>query len=219
MAAPTRIFLVDDHPLVREWLASLLHEQPDLVVCGDAEEPAAALSAIVANPPDVVIVDLSFTRGSGIELIKSIRERAPSCQVIVLSMHEEDFIAERALRAGARAYVTKRESTGKIVEAIREVLMGRVYANTEILARLAGRLAGRAPAHGLNAVESLSERELDVFRRLGKGHTTRRVAADMGVSMKTVQAYCARMKEKLGLANGAELVREAVRWAEQEYRN
>ena len=209
-----RIFLVDDHPLVREWLANLLRAQPDLDVYGQAEDARAALAAMDAQPADVAIIDLSLRHSSGLDLIKDLRERHPATAIVVLSMHEEMFYAERALRAGALGYVTKRESTSHIVEAIREVRAGRVYASPEMLAQLAGRLVGRAPA----TVESLSDRELEVFRRLGEGSSTRQIADELRVSIKTIQAYCTRIKEKLGLESGTVLVRDAVRWVEESRR-
>ncbi|HTQ30741.1 MAG TPA: response regulator transcription factor [Opitutaceae bacterium] len=217
--AKIRIFIVDDHPLVREWLATTLRQQPDLEVSGQAEDAAAGLAAMLADPPDVAIVDLSLKTSSGLDLIKDLTEHLPGTQIIVLSMHEEVFYAERALRAGARGYVMKRESTDHVVEAIRTVLTGRIYANAQLLARLTERLVGKAQIPRAGSVELLSDRELDVFRRLGEGQTTRRIAAEMHVSIKTVQAYCARIKEKLGLATGAELVRESVRWTEQQNRS
>jgi DNA-binding NarL/FixJ family response regulator len=211
-----RVFMVDDHPLVREWLGSLLRLQPDLEVCGEAGDPAVALAAMLASPPDVAIVDLSLKRGSGLELIKSLREQLPAVQPLVLSMHEEISDVERALRAGARGYVMKRESTSQIVTAIREVHAGRIYADAAILAALAGRMVGR-PAQAVPATpETLSDRELDVFRRLGEGHSTRRIADDLRLSVKTVQTYYARIREKLGLADAAELMRAAVRWQESK---
>jgi DNA-binding NarL/FixJ family response regulator len=214
MSTRVRIFLVDDHPLVREWLGNLLRLQPDLEVCGEAETPAAALSAMALQHPAVAIVDLSLQHGSGLDLIKDLRTSLPAIQIIVLSMHEEIGDIERALRAGARGYVMKRESTSQIVNAIREVLAGHIYANAEVLAQLTERLIAR-PVDGPPATpETLSDRELDVFRRLGAGHSTRRIADDLGVSPKTVQTYCARIKEKLGLADGSELVRAAMRWRE-----
>jgi DNA-binding NarL/FixJ family response regulator len=214
-----RVFIVDDHPLVREWLANLLREQPDLEVSGQASGLADALTAIAAAEPDVAIVDLSLQAGgSGLDLIKELRSRHPAVAVIVHSMHEEIYYAERALRAGARGYITKRESTGQIVEAIRQVRAGRIFANAEVLARLAERMVGRAPSALASEVGALSNREIEVFRRLGEGHPTRRIAADLNVSIKTIQAYSARIKEKLNLASGAELVREAVRWVESQPR-
>ncbi|HSY53389.1 MAG TPA: response regulator transcription factor [Opitutaceae bacterium] len=215
----TRIFIVDDHPLVREWLANLLRQQPDLEVNGQAEDAASGLAAMIADPPDVAIVDLSLKTSSGLDLIKDLTEHLPGIQIIVLSMHEEIFYAERALRAGARGYVMKRESTDHMIEAIRTVQAGRIYANAQLLARLAERMVGHTAAASPGDVETLSDRELDVFRRLGEGQTTRRIAEELHLSIKTVQAYCARIKEKLRLANGAELVREAVRWTEQKNRH
>jgi DNA-binding NarL/FixJ family response regulator len=219
MLPRARVFIVDDHPLVREWLANLLREQPDLEVCGQANGAADALAAIAAAPPDVAIVDLSLQAGgSGLDLIKDLHARYPQVAVIVHSMHEEIYYAERALRAGARGYITKRESTGRIVEAIRQVRAGRIFASAEVLARIAERMVGRSPSARASEVGALSNREIEVFRRLGEGHPTRRIAADMNVSIKTIQAYTARIKEKLNLASGAELVREAVRWVDSEPR-
>lgn len=219
MTSIIRIFIVDDHPLVREWLATSLRQQPDLEVNGQAEDAASGLAGMLADPPDVAIVDLSLKTSSGLDLIKDLTEHLPGTQVIVLSMHEEVFYVERALRAGARGYVMKRESTDRMVEAIRTVQTGRLYANPQLLARLTERMVGKAQVQAPGSVEILSDRELDVFRRLGEGQSTRRIAGELHVSIKTIQAYCARIKEKLGIANGAELVREAVRWTEQQNRH
>ncbi|WP_415907970.1 response regulator [Oleiharenicola sp. Vm1] len=207
-----RIFLVDDHPLVREWLEQLLRGEPGFEVIGQAEDAAGALAAMRPNPPDIAIVDLTLRSGTGLDLIKDLRAQMPTVQVIVLSMHEELAQVERALRAGAAGYVMKRESTTRIVEAIRSVRGGNVYANPEVLARLAERMVGRRQTTG--SVDALSDRELEVFRRMGEGHATKRIATDLGVSMKTVQEYQARIKDKLGLADAAELMRAAVRWTE-----
>lgn len=207
-----RIFLVDDHPLVREWLEQLLRGEPGFEVVGQAEDAAGALAAIRANPPHIAIVDLTLRSGTGLDLIKDLRAQLPAVQVIVLSMHEELAQVERALRAGAAGYVMKRESTTRIVEAIRTVRSGNVYANPEVLARLAERMVGRRQTTG--SVDALSDRELEVFRRMGEGHATKRIATDLGVSMKTIQEYQARIKDKLGLADAAELMRAAVRWTE-----
>lgn len=211
----TRVFIVDDHPLVREWLSALLRKQPDLELCGAAEDATDALPAMLVNPPDVAIIDLSLRSSSGLELIKELAEHLPGTQAIVLSMHEEVFYVERALRAGARGYVTKQEATDRILEAIRTVQSGQVFMNTGMLTALTFRMAGHPVGEAAGNVDSLSERELDVFRRLGRGQTTRQIADELTISIKTVQAYAARIKEKLQLATGAELVREAVRWAEQ----
>lgn len=211
-----RAFVVDDHALVREWLVTLLRGEPDLEVIGQAEAGPPALAAMMASPPDIAIVDLSLQGGSGLDLIKDLRVQCPQTLVIVLTMHEEIHFIERALRAGARGYVTKRDSTHSIVEAIRTVLSGRVYARPEILAQLTERLVAHPAEKPANAVEVLSDREMEVFRRLGQGQATRKIATEMGLSMKTVQAYSARIKDKLGLSNVNELMREAVRWASSQ---
>lgn len=218
MSIPIRVFIVDDHPLVREWLATALRQHADLEICGHAEDARGALSAMLTARPNIAIVDLSLKNSSGLDLIKDLSAQLPDTRVVVLSMHEEVFYAERSLRAGARGYVVKRESTSRIVEAIRQVMAGQLYANPELLAKLTERMLGRNQAPEQAPEEILSDRELDVFRRLGSGHSTRQIADDLGVSIKTVQVYCARIKEKLSLGAATELVREAVRWVEQTKR-
>ncbi len=213
---PIEVFIVDDHPFVREWLANLLGLERDIEVVGDAEEPVAAMAAMVVHPPSVAVVDLSLKRGSGIELIHTIRARLPETRVVVLSMHDEIADVERALRAGASGYVMKGEATDQIVTAIREVAAGNVYAAPSTLAQLAGTLLGRAQNADSGNTISLSDRELEVFRRIGNGHSTRRIAEDLGVAHKTVQTYCARIKEKLGLADHTALIRTAIRLAKRD---
>jgi DNA-binding NarL/FixJ family response regulator len=209
----TKIFLVDDHPLVREWLTNLIRQQPDFVVCGEAEDAPRAMQVIAEVKPDVAIVDISLKDASGIELIKNLKAFQPDLAIVVLSMHDELFYAERALRAGARGYIMKREATQKIIAGIRQVLAGKLYMSEQLVGVLARRfVVGRLPGGSL--VEQLSDRELEVFQLLGQGYETRQVAEAIHVSMKTVQAYCARIKEKLNLSNGTELLREAVRWRE-----
>lgn len=215
---PTRVFIVDDHPLVREWLGNLLRLESDFQVLGSASDPATAMAAMAQQPPDVAVVDLSLQRGSGLDLIKDLRTRWPSIQIVVLSMHEEMTDLERAFRAGAAGYVMKRESTGQIVEAIRQVRAGRMFANPAILADLTARLVGRPANRSSDPIDLLSDRELEVFRRLGEGRSTRDIADALGVSLKTIQTYCARIKEKLGLDDGQELTRIAFRWYENQSR-
>jgi DNA-binding NarL/FixJ family response regulator len=214
MKPKIKIFLVDDHPLVREWLTNLIHQQPDLVVCGEAEDAPHAIQEITAQKPEVAIVDISLKEGSGLELIKHLKVLQPHLAIIVLSMHDEDLYAERALRAGARGYIMKRETAKKIIMAIRQVLEGKIYMSNNLAATFAEKFVdGRLPASG-SLVEQLTDRELEVFHLLGKGCETRQVAQMMMVSIKTVQTHCAHIKEKLKLTNAAELLREAVRWQE-----
>jgi DNA-binding NarL/FixJ family response regulator len=214
MSGRIRVFLVDDHPLVRDWLKSLLQMEQDFEVIGEADESAVALAEMSASPPDVAVVDLSLKRGSGLDLIKSLRSSCPEIRVLVLSMHEEISDVARALRAGARGYVMKRESSNQIVHAIRWVNAGKIYATPEVFSKLAERMTGK-PGTSVDApADILSDRELQVFRRLGEGHTTKRIADELQVSQKTIQTYCARIKEKIGLDGGAELALTAIRWRE-----
>ncbi len=210
-----KIFVVDDHPLVREWLANLIHQQPDLLVCREAETAASALSGIDSTKPDLVIADINLTNSSGIELLKDLRQLHPEIPVLVLSMHDESLYAERVFRAGARGYVNKRETAQKVVEAIRRVLEGKLYVSGKAAEILAGKSVRGEPLNR-PAVELLSDRELEVFNKLGQGIGTRQIAADFHVSVKTVQEYCARIKEKLKLASATELLREAVRWYDSD---
>jgi DNA-binding NarL/FixJ family response regulator len=210
-AAKKKILVVDDHPLVREWLANLIQQQPDLGVCSETESAPSALSAVATAKPDLVIVDINLKNSSGIELIKSLKESHPNVPVLVLSMHDESLYAERVFRAGARGYVNKRETAQKVVEAIRRVLAGKLYVSEQAAEILAGKTV-RGQAVNRSAIELLSDRELQVFDKLGQGIGTKQIAMDFNVSIKTVQEYCARIKEKLNLGSATELLREAVRW-------
>jgi DNA-binding NarL/FixJ family response regulator len=216
MSKPSKIFLVDDHPLVREWLTTLIHEQPDIVVCGEAETPEQAIGGIVQTKPDVAIVDISLKGGSGIDLIKNLRTIQPAVAIIVLSMHDEELYAERALRAGARGYIMKRETAKKIIEAIRQVLEGRLYLSAGLKTRFAEKFIEGGSMTARPSLGQLSDRELEVFQLLGLGYETRQIASQMHVSIKTVQAFCGRIKEKLKLRNATELLREAIRWQESQ---
>ena len=216
-ATKHKIFLVDDHPLVREWLTNLINEQLDLTVCGEAESGPQALQAIEQVKPDVAIVDIALRDSSGIELIKDLKQTCPNVSVLVLSMHEESHYAERALRAGARGYIMKRETTKKVVAAIRQVLSGQLYVSETIAAAMAAQFVSGKTLDAASPAQQLSDRELEVFEMLGQGRGTRQIAESLRVSVKTVQAYCARIKEKLNLASATELLREAVRWHEARH--
>ncbi len=221
---PIRVFIVDDHPLVREWLGNLLRLESDIEVVGEAEEADAALAAVLDNTPDVVVVDISLKRGSGLNLIKAIQANSnntqtggqTNIQTLVLSMHEEIGDVERALNAGARGYVMKRESTSQIVSAIRQVYLGKTFLAPELQSRLAERISGYFPNTISTKSGVLSDREHEVFRRIGLGHSTRRIADDLGIGQKTIQTYCSRIKEKLGFYDGSELLRAAIQAHERE---
>lgn len=214
-----RVFIVDDHPLVRESLATLIGRQPDLYVCGEAADSATAFNALLREPADVAVVDLSLPGESGIELIKKLQGLEPAPRVLVISMHDEALYAERALRAGALGYVMKRDTSDKVVEAIRAVLRGEPYVSGALAAGLARKFVGAGAAKDVSVVGLLSDRELEVFQLLGRGLTNRRIAAELHLSIKTVQAHCASIKDKLGLQDVNELVREAVRWLEIQHRH
>ena len=210
----TRIFVVDDHSLVREWLTKLVLEEKDLEVSGQAATAKVALAAMIQSPPDLAVVDLSLKGGSGLELIKDLKTILPNLPVLVLSMHEEIRDVERALRAGARGYVMKRDAADQIIEAIRAVRAGRVFAGTEVLETLTARMLSHPATKRSDPVEGLSDRELEIFRRIGQGAETREIAVDLGLSIKTVQSYCQRIKEKLGAHNGTQVARDAARWTQ-----
>ena len=216
-SARRRIFLVDDHPLVREGLTQLINQEKDLCVCAEAEEAAEAYTGIVRTRPDAVVVDLSLQGDSGFELIKrlqSIQPHPPS--ILVLSMHDEDFYAERALRAGARGDVMKRETSGNVIAALRKVLNGQLYVSAAVEKQAADRFLRNETGGAGSPVDSLTDRELDVFRRIGQGQENRRIAEDLRLSLKTVQTHCANIKGKLGFENATVLMREAVRWVENQ---
>jgi DNA-binding NarL/FixJ family response regulator len=212
MPQKSKILLVDDHPLVREWLANLINQQDDLQICGEAANAAAALELIGTAKPAIVIVDISLEGGSGIELIKNIKAVHSGVMVIVLSMHDETLYAERALRAGARGYIMKREATKKVLQGIRSVLEGKLFVSDRMNAMMAERFVERKPHITGSPIEELSDRELEVFQLMGRGLNTRQIADELHISFKTVQAFHARIKDKLNLANATELLREAIRW-------
>ena len=212
-----RVFLVDDHPLVREGLTQLINQETDLCVCAEAEEAESAYAEIVRTRPDAVVVDLTLQGDSGLELIKrlqSIQPRPPS--VLVLSMHDEEHYAERAIRAGALGYVMKRETSGNVIAALRQVLGGQIYVSAAIEKQAAERFLRKGTGVLESPVDSLTDRELDIYRRIGRGQENRRIAEDLGLSLKTVQTHCANIKAKLGFENATQLMREAVRWVESQ---
>jgi DNA-binding NarL/FixJ family response regulator len=211
-----RIFIVDDHPLVREWLATLINQQSDLKACGEAGGALDGLKLIATTKPHVAIVDISMDGGSGIELIANIKATYPEVVVIVLSMHDETLYCERALRAGARGYIMKREATKNVLQAIRCVLKGDMYLSERMAMMMAERFAEGKPPATSSPIELLSNRELEVFQLLGRGFGTRQIAEEMHVGFKTVQAFRARIKEKLKLASATALVCEATRWHDSQ---
>ena len=184
--------------------------------CGTSSGSAKSCATFPAAAPHLAVVDLSLDGRSGRELIRDLKQQHPQVAVLVLSMHDEDLYAERALRAGARGYIMKREATQNVIAALRRIRDGRIHVSERIAERLAERAVAPRPQDGTSPLTRLSDRELEVFRLMGQGRATRQIAETLNVSAKTVQAYHARMKEKLGLATGAELLREAIRWAQDD---
>jgi DNA-binding NarL/FixJ family response regulator len=207
-----RILLVDDHPLVRERLSEVIDREPDLMVCGEAEDRHEAIAAITARQPDLAIVDLALKNSDGLELIKDIRTRWPKVQMLVVSMHDESLYAERVIRAGAQGYITKQEATRKILLAIRRVLAGSIYLNERVAAQIIGRLTARSGTLAGTPAEVLADRELQVFALTGRGLNTSDIAARLHIAVKTVETYRARIKEKLRLKDSSQLLQWAISW-------
>ena len=210
--ARIRVFVVDDHPIVRQGLSQLINQEPDLNVCGEAEDCRGALDRLAAAKPDIVIVDVSLNGPDGIELLKTIRSRDAKLPVLMLSMHDESLYAERALRAGANGYIMKQEATDKVLVAIRQILNGEVYISDRMAQKMVHQFIGRSGVARHSTVEDLTDRELEVFRLIGQGHGTRQIAEELHLSVKTVESYYAHIKEKLSLKNARELVQRAVQW-------
>lgn len=211
-----KIFIVDDHPIVREGLALMVNREPDLVVCGDAEEASAALQAINADRPDFLIIDISLSGPDGLELLKSIRTRHPNLPVLVLSMHDESIYAERALRAGANGYIMKQEATDRVLVAVRQILSQKVYVSDRVANRMLQQYISGSTSSKQSSIADLSDRELEVFRLIGDGHSTRMIAEELHLSIKTVESYQAHIKDKLSLRTGRELVQRAIQWSISE---
>jgi DNA-binding NarL/FixJ family response regulator len=215
-----QVLIVDDHSVLREGLAMVINQEPDLLVCGEAADAPEAMQAVAALQPDAVIVDLSLTSGSGLELIKDIKAQSPDLAMLVLSLHDEELYAERVLRAGARGYIMKRASTVELLVALRKVLGGDVYLSERMASLLVTQAVGKheAPAKE-GPLGSLSDRELEVFQLLGEGRGTRKIARELGLSMKTVSCYRQNIKSKLHLKDATELLHHAVQWVTNLHHN
>jgi len=216
VAAKTRVLVVDDHPIVRQGLALLIDREPDLLVCGEAEEAMGAMHVIASAKPDVLIVDISLNGPDGIDLLKNIRTTHPTLPVLILSMHDESIYAERALRAGANGYIMKQEATEKVLVAVRRILNGEIYVSERISNRILKHYITGSGTVRNSSIGDLSDRELEVFRLIGEGHGTRQIAEELHVSVKTVESYQAHIKEKLSLRNARELMQRAFQWHTSE---
>ena len=206
------VLIVDDHPIVRQGLAQLIDQEQDLEVCGQAEDAHEAMQAIHACNPDMVIVDISLKDTSGMDLIKDLKVQHPDLPVLTLSMHDEAVYGERALRAGARGYIMKQEATEKVVTAIRRVLAGELYVSDDMAAKMVSKIVGGGMRKTGSPVDCLSDRELEVFRLIGEGFSTREMAEKLHLSVKTIETYRAHIKDKLGFEDANELLRSAIQW-------
>ena len=207
-----RVFIVDDHPIVRQGLAPLINREPDLAVCGDAEDAGSALRRIEEIKPDLAVVDISLNGPDGLDLLKSIRTHDANLPVLILSMLDESLYAERALHAGANGYIMKQEATERLLVAIRRILAGEIYLSERMSNRMLHRFAAGGPVGSQSPIAELTDRELEVFRLIGEGRGTRQIAEELHISVKTVESYQAHIKEKLSLKNARELVQRAIQW-------
>lgn len=211
-----RILIVDDHAILRYGLAKLINQEDDLSVCAEASDSSAALDIVARDRPDLAIVDISLNGRSGLELIKAMHSINPHLPVLVLSMHDERVYAERALLAGAMGYMRKHEATENLIMAIRKVLAGELYVSELVGAAMLRRLVGRNTSESADDIQSLSNRELEIFQLMGRGRGTRQIAEQLQLSIKTVETHRAHIKDKLKTQSSAELMRFAVEWVQRE---
>ena len=212
----TKVLVVDDHPVVRERIAELINQEPDLAVCGEAEDVRHALEAVADLKPDLAIVDITLKDSYGIELIKQLKDLYPGLPTLVLSMHDESMYGERALRAGAKGYLTKQEATKKVVDAIRRILRGEIYVSDSFAGSLVRKVAGGRQESGGSPVDLLTDREREVFQFFGQGLAVKEMAERLGISAKTIEAHREHIKRKLNYKTSSELLRFAIEYTLQE---
>lgn len=212
----TRILIVEDHPIFRIGLGELINQEGDLTVCGEAEDIGKAWEKIQKLDPDMVIVDISLKGRNGLELINQIKSYEKDLPILVLSMHDETLYAKRALRAGAKGYIMKKDASESVIKAIRSVLDGKIYVSEKVMGNILETLSGQAQTQDKSVVEKLTDRELEVFQFIGLGTSTKEIAEKLSLSVKTIGTYRERIKEKLNLKHTNELIRHAVHWVENE---
>lgn len=211
-----RVLIVDDHPMMRQGLAQLIDNEPDLKVCAQADTAGQALDVAVGQKLDLVLLDISLPDKNGLELIKDVHSVKPELPILIVSMHDEALYAERVLRAGARGYIMKQEGGQKLLQAIRQVLSGQIYVSEKMSARILEMFSGHRPEGAASPVARLSDREFEVFQLIGQGKGTKDIAQHLNLSVKTVEVHRAKIKEKLNVLTATDLVRYAVRWAEAQ---
>jgi len=210
-----KVLLVDDHPIVRHGLGLLIEQEDDLTVCGETESAVETLDSISSLNPDIVLVDISLRGSNGLELTKALKDAHPEIPVLILSMHDESLYAERALRSGARGYIMKQESADTVLLSIRKVLSGSVYLSERLSSKMLREFVDGNKVEGEKfGIESLSDRELEVFELIGCGHSTRKIADRLGLSVKTIETHRAHVKQKLKLDDATALVHRAFHWVE-----
>ena len=207
-----RIFLVDDHPMMRAGLAQMINRQPDMFVCGEAAQPDEALRLFSQAVPDLVLTDLAMPGRGGIEFIKALMALCPDLLILVLSMYDERLLAERCLRAGARGYIMKEAGSDHLLAALRHVIGGQVYVSPRVSESILGNLSARKPRRSDSPISSLSDREFEVLQLVGRGMSTREIGAQLHLSPKTVDAHRGNIRETLCLKDAAALVRYAIQW-------
>lgn len=211
----TRVFLLDDHPIVRQGISEMINEESDMKICGEASNYQDAMQAVEKLKPDVILVDISLSGSSGLEFLKALKIQHPDVKSLILSMHDETLYAERALREGARGYIMKQEAIEKIMDAVRHVMKGQIYLSDQMMERILEKKYGGISVDA-SPVETLSDRELEVFRMIGEGTSTSSIAKQLHRSVKTIETYRARIKVKLNLKNNMELIRLAMNWVQSE---
>src|SRR5881397_4156676 len=211
-----RVLLVDDHPVLRRGLTQMINAESDMMVCGEAEEAGKGFELVGTLNPDVAVIDISLKTGNGIELVKNVKARYPEMAMLVLSMYDEALYAERALRAGSLGYIMKEEAIEQVLVAIRRVLAGEIFLSDKMKSKMLQQLATGKAKTVMSPIEALTDRELEVFRLIGEGHSTRQIAGELHLSIRTVEAYREYIKAKLNLKNSTELVQHAFHWVHHE---
>jgi DNA-binding NarL/FixJ family response regulator len=211
-----KVLIVDDHPMMRQGLAQLINNEPDLSAFGEAENAQQALECVARSRPDLVLADISLPDKHGLELIKDLQALHPGLPVLVVSMHDESLYAERVLRAGGRGYIMKQEGGKKMLEAIYTVLNGQIYVSEKMSAKILEIFSGRRSESSRSPIEKLTDREFEVFQLIGQGKGTRQIAEILHVSVKTIEVHRFHIKDKLELSDAPSLVRFAVRWVETQ---